>query len=116
MDESVQFRLVKLVFSICAHGVCLLVEGRGSRVNGRGSRVNGRGSKMYSKLFSNYLLTVYSSFRCLFLPHLGHIFVCQRLLHSRGFSGVLSIKATRPDNVATMDRFHVTSSFSKIQN
>ena len=24
---------------------------------------------------------VYSSFRCLFLPHLGHIFVCQKLLH-----------------------------------
>ena len=37
--------------------VCLLVEGRGSRVTSRGSRVNGRGSKNYSKLFSNYFLT-----------------------------------------------------------
>ena len=44
-----------------AEGVCLLVEGRGSRVTSRGSRVtsrgsrvNGRGSKNYSKLFSNY--------------------------------------------------------------
>ena len=63
---------------VCPVGVCLLVEGRGSRVegrgsrvtsrgsrvtsrgsrvNGRGSRVNGRGSKIYSKLFSNYFLT-----------------------------------------------------------
>ena len=39
------------------HGVCLLVEGRGSRVTSRGSRVNGRGSKIYSKLFSNYFST-----------------------------------------------------------
>ena len=35
---------------------------------------------------------VYSSFRCLFLPHLGHIFVFQKLLHSHGLSGVLSIR------------------------
>ena len=34
--------------------VCLLVEGRGSRVTSRGSRVNGRESKNFSKLFSNY--------------------------------------------------------------
>ena len=27
-------------------GVCLLVEGRGSRVNGRGSRVTSRGSRV----------------------------------------------------------------------
>ena len=27
-------------------GVCLLVEGRGSRVEGRGSRVEGRGSRV----------------------------------------------------------------------
>ena len=68
------------------------VEGRGSRVNGRGSRVNGRGSKklfkIIFKLFSNLFQgRVYSSFRCLFLPHLGHIFVCQKLLHSHGLSG-----------------------------
>ena len=42
---------------VWAWRVCLLVEGRGSRVTSRGSRVNGRGSKIYSKLFSNYFLT-----------------------------------------------------------
>ena len=42
--------------------VCPLVEGRESRVNGKWSRVNGRGSKIYSKLFSNYFLTVMISF------------------------------------------------------
>ena len=42
-------------------GVCLLVEGRGSRVNSRGSRVtsrrsrvNGRGSKNPPQLFLNF--------------------------------------------------------------
>ena len=30
-------------------GVCLLVEGRGSRVTSRGSRVNGRGSRVTSR-------------------------------------------------------------------
>ena len=31
------------------HRVCLLVEGRGSRVTSRGSRVNGRGSRVTSR-------------------------------------------------------------------
>ena len=39
---------------------------------------------------------VYLSFRYLFLSHLGHIFVCQKLtLHSHGLSGVLSIRIRR---------------------
>ena len=33
----------------CQEGVCLLVEGRGSRVNGRGSSVTGRGSRVPSR-------------------------------------------------------------------
>ena len=32
--------------STTSGGVCLLVEGRGSRVTSRGSRVNGRGSRV----------------------------------------------------------------------
>ena len=80
-------------------GVCLLVEGRGSRVTSRGSRVEGR------KMIQNYFqiiselrqlkssqARVYSSFWCLFLPHLGHIFVCQKRLYFHGLSGVLSIR------------------------
>ena len=63
--------------------VCLLVEGRGSRVTSRGSRVNGRGSRVTSQgsrvngrgsknppqLFLKAVKSkfrVYSSLRCLF--------------------------------------------------
>ena len=35
-------------------GVCLLFEGRGSRVTSRRSRVNGRGSKNPPQLFLNF--------------------------------------------------------------
>ena len=35
---------------------------------------------------------VYSIFWCLFLSHLGHIFVCQKRLYSHGLSVVLSIR------------------------
>ena len=60
--------------------VCLLVEGRGSRVNSRGSRVNGRGSmvtsrgsKNSSQLFLNVVKSkfrVYLSFRFLIYVHI----------------------------------------------
>ena len=53
-------------------GVCLLVEGRGSRVtsrgsrvNGRGSRVNGRGSKNSSQLLLNVVKSKFHIGLCL---------------------------------------------------
>ena len=45
--------------------VCLLVEGRGSRVNGRGSRVNGRGSKNSSQLFLSVVKSKFHIGPCL---------------------------------------------------
>ena len=44
-------RMASFSFSPCLMGkrVCLLVEGRGSRVTSRGSRVNGRGSRVTSE-------------------------------------------------------------------
>ena len=43
------YRVLMHGFVYATIGVCLFVEGRGSRVTGRGSRVNSRGSRVYGR-------------------------------------------------------------------